>query len=138
VGVTSSSRLLLNLHERFVLRFRLAGGHETSLFKQYSLQGQQWSEVNDLLEGNSSTDHHTTQAIAVYLTTRAINATSRSSDQRRLIQSSSVKVVIMSTEATGEAYEEEHVHTVYEQIASHFSSTRYKVRMISTSYRTIP
>jgi hypothetical protein len=26
-----------------------------------------------------------------------------------------------------EAYEEEHVHSVYEQIASHFSSTRYKV-----------
>ncbi|GIZ36655.1 hypothetical protein CKM354_000012400 [Cercospora kikuchii] len=26
----------------------------------------------------------------------------------------------------GESYEEEHVHTVYEQIASHFSSTRYK------------
>lgn len=33
----------------------------------------------------------------------------------------------MSQEAIGEAYEEEHVHTVYEQIASHFSSTRYKV-----------
>ena len=25
------------------------------------------------------------------------------------------------------AYEEEHVHDVYQQIASHFSSTRYKV-----------
>jgi len=25
------------------------------------------------------------------------------------------------------SYEEEHVHEVYEQIASHFSSTRYKV-----------
>jgi tRNA (uracil-5-)-methyltransferase TRM9 len=34
----------------------------------------------------------------------------------------------MATQPTGEAYEEEHVHTVYEQIASHFSSTRYKVR----------
>jgi hypothetical protein len=34
----------------------------------------------------------------------------------------------MSVQPTGEAYEEEHVHTVYEQIASHFSSTRYKVR----------
>lgn len=33
----------------------------------------------------------------------------------------------MSKEEIGEAYEEEHVHTVYEQIASHFSSTRYKV-----------
>ncbi|KAF2207555.1 hypothetical protein CERZMDRAFT_50763 [Cercospora zeae-maydis SCOH1-5] len=29
-------------------------------------------------------------------------------------------------EQHGETYEEEHVHTVYEQIASHFSSTRYK------------
>lgn len=28
----------------------------------------------------------------------------------------------------GEGYEEQHVHTVYEQIASHFSSTRYKVQ----------
>ena len=29
-----------------------------------------------------------------------------------------------------EAYEEEHVHSVYEQIASHFSSTRYKVGIV--------
>lgn len=29
-------------------------------------------------------------------------------------------------DARGEAYEAEHVHAVYEQIASHFSSTRYK------------
>ena len=29
-------------------------------------------------------------------------------------------------EQIGEQYEEEHVHQVYEQIASHFSSTRYK------------
>ena len=28
---------------------------------------------------------------------------------------------------SGEQYEAEHVHAVYEQIASHFSSTRYKV-----------
>ena len=27
----------------------------------------------------------------------------------------------------GARYEEQHVHSVYEQIASHFSSTRYKV-----------
>jgi len=27
----------------------------------------------------------------------------------------------------GADYEQEHVHAVYEQIASHFSSTRYKV-----------
>jgi tRNA (uracil-5-)-methyltransferase TRM9 len=26
-----------------------------------------------------------------------------------------------------EAYEEKHVHEVYQQIAQHFSSTRYKV-----------
>jgi hypothetical protein len=32
-----------------------------------------------------------------------------------------------------EAYEEEHVHSVYEQIASHFSSTRYKVGILHTS-----
>lgn len=30
-------------------------------------------------------------------------------------------------------YEAEHVHTVYDQIASHFSSTRYKV-CVSTYY----
>ena len=29
-------------------------------------------------------------------------------------------------------YEEEHVHAVYEQIATHFSQTRYKVRPFST------
>ena len=33
----------------------------------------------------------------------------------------------MASDVGGTAYEEEHVHTVYEQIASHFSSTRYKV-----------
>jgi hypothetical protein len=27
----------------------------------------------------------------------------------------------------GEAYEAEHVHAVYEEIAEHFSATRYKV-----------
>jgi tRNA (uracil-5-)-methyltransferase TRM9 len=27
----------------------------------------------------------------------------------------------------GEDYEEQHVHSVYEEIAPHFSSTRYKV-----------
>ena len=39
----------------------------------------------------------------------------------------------MAAQPTGEAYEEEHVHTVYEQIASHFSSTRYKVRQNDVS-----
>jgi hypothetical protein len=37
-----------------------------------------------------------------------------------------------------EAYEEEHVHSVYEQIASHFSSTRYKVGVVHvTSFFSI-
>jgi len=31
------------------------------------------------------------------------------------------------SEAKSREYEEEHVHDVYQQIASHFSSTRYKV-----------
>jgi tRNA (uracil-5-)-methyltransferase TRM9 len=30
-------------------------------------------------------------------------------------------------EVQGAEYEAEHVHSVYEEIASHFSSTRYKV-----------
>lgn len=33
-----------------------------------------------------------------------------------------------------EAYEEEHVHKVYEEIADHFSSTRYKVRMMAIEH----
>ena len=37
----------------------------------------------------------------------------------------------------GTSYEEEHVHEVYEQIASHFSSTRYKVR-IAPSLPRVP
>lgn len=28
--------------------------------------------------------------------------------------------------SSGKAYEEKHVHEVYQQIAQHFSSTRYK------------
>jgi hypothetical protein len=31
----------------------------------------------------------------------------------------------------GEDYEEQHVHSVYEEIAPHFSSTRYKVWVCS-------
>jgi hypothetical protein len=34
------------------------------------------------------------------------------------------------SEQASRAYEEKHVHTVYEQIATHFSSTRYKVSYI--------
>lgn len=33
----------------------------------------------------------------------------------------------MSAAGEENEYEEQHVHRVYEQIASHFSSTRYKV-----------
>jgi tRNA (uracil-5-)-methyltransferase TRM9 len=36
------------------------------------------------------------------------------------------------SETQGADYEEQHVHTVYEQIASHFSSTRYKVCVIQS------
>jgi tRNA (uracil-5-)-methyltransferase TRM9 len=32
-----------------------------------------------------------------------------------------------SSEPQGADYEAQHVHSVYEEIASHFSSTRYKV-----------
>lgn len=35
--------------------------------------------------------------------------------------------LMADTDEQGKSYEEEHVHDVYEQIASHFSSTRYKV-----------
>jgi hypothetical protein len=37
-----------------------------------------------------------------------------------------------------EAYEEEHVHSVYEQIASHFSSTRYKVGIVHVNIFILP
>jgi tRNA (uracil-5-)-methyltransferase TRM9 len=33
----------------------------------------------------------------------------------------------MASEQNGEAYEQENVHAVYQQIAQHFSATRYKV-----------
>lgn len=35
--------------------------------------------------------------------------------------------VMTETSSHGEDYEQEHVHDVYDQIATHFSSTRYKV-----------
>jgi hypothetical protein len=34
------------------------------------------------------------------------------------------------SEQDSRAYEEEHVHVVYQQIAHHFSSTRYKVSRV--------
>jgi tRNA (uracil-5-)-methyltransferase TRM9 len=40
------------------------------------------------------------------------------------------------SDAAGTTYEEEHVHEVYEQIASHFSSTRYKVCVTPPSFTT--
>ena len=36
----------------------------------------------------------------------------------------------------GVSYEAEHVHEVYEEIASHFSSTRYKVCVTPPSFST--
>lgn len=36
----------------------------------------------------------------------------------------------LKSEQESRAYEEKHVHTVYQEIASHFSSTRYKVSHI--------
>lgn len=34
---------------------------------------------------------------------------------------------VLPEESRGSDYESQHVHEVYEQIASHFSATRYKV-----------
>jgi hypothetical protein len=43
-------------------------------------------------------------------------------------QQNTTTAAATATAAPGqEAYEEEHVHSVYEQIAEHFSATRYKV-----------
>jgi hypothetical protein len=36
-------------------------------------------------------------------------------------------ITMADSETQGASYEVEHVHSVYEEIASHFSSTRYKV-----------
>lgn len=33
----------------------------------------------------------------------------------------------MASQQTGEAYEQKNVHEVYQEIAQHFSATRYKV-----------
>lgn len=44
---------------------------------------------------------------------------------------SSMKVNAMASNS--ESYEEEHVHKVYQEIAPHFSSTRYKVCSLSSS-----
>lgn len=42
-----------------------------------------------------------------------------------------------TSEPQGASYEAKHVHSVYEEIASHFSSTRYKV-CVSTRYGAVP
>ena len=42
--------------------------------------------------------------------------------------SSPILHIDMAAQASAEAFEISHVHDVYEQIATHFSSTRYKVR----------
>jgi len=41
-------------------------------------------------------------------------------------KNTSAQLLMSPLAKEGEAYEQEHVHAVYEQIASHFSSTRYK------------
>ena len=38
----------------------------------------------------------------------------------------------------GASYEAEHVHSVYEEIASHFSSTRYKVCVAPSPHLLCP
>lgn len=68
-------------------------------------------------------EHHSATSL-----TRRVKATHIDQANRPSILRVVAFTIEMSTEPTGEAYEEEHVHTVYEQIASHFSSTRYKVR----------
>lgn len=41
------------------------------------------------------------------------------------------KTVISTAVANDvKAYEEQHVHAIYDKIAPHFSSTRYKVRFV--------
>lgn len=50
-----------------------------------------------------------------------------------LSMTSKPQPVAVETPTQGEAsYEETHVHKVYEEIASHFSETRYKVCYFST------
>jgi len=44
----------------------------------------------------------------------------------------------MSDTPRGEEYEAQHVHSVYEDIASHFSSTRYKVIFVKLSLHQKP
>ena len=39
------------------------------------------------------------------------------------------RVVVAPVSADAQAHEDAHVHAVYDRIASHFASTRYKVRL---------
>jgi tRNA (uracil-5-)-methyltransferase TRM9 len=41
------------------------------------------------------------------------------------------QVILTVVDDNPEAYEERHVHAVYDHIASHFSSTRYKVANVT-------
>lgn len=43
------------------------------------------------------------------------------------MSSNKVTAAVIPSDTSPQAHEDEHVHAVYEQIASHFSSTRYKV-----------
>jgi hypothetical protein len=48
----------------------------------------------------------------------------------------SAQVAVAFVDEDPSAYEAKHVHQVYDQIASHFSSTRYKVRVRSPVWLT--
>jgi hypothetical protein len=46
---------------------------------------------------------------------------------RKTSPDSHLQATMAESDTQGADYEAEHVHSVYEEIASHFSSTRYKV-----------
>ena len=47
-----------------------------------------------------------------------------------VMSSNKVTSIEIPPDKNPQAHEDEHVHAVYEQIASHFSSTRYKVSAV--------
>lgn len=69
-------------------------------------------------------------------TTKTTKTTKMSTDETQNTTAAAAAAEAATPTATPgqEAYEEEHVHSVYEQIASHFSSTRYKVGDGTFSY----
>ena len=102
----------------------------------YLLRIEQTSELQSICPESAHGPSHTSRCTSSYEDSQpGCLRHTWSYNQRYQIVCFPVISAVMSTEATGEAYEEEHVHTVYEQIASHFSSTRYKVRLkyISTA-----